>query len=153
MLSGFALDYVLWVFAVALGVVQAVCAMSGLRGLLFAREAPVRTNATGGLGLAAVATVWYFLDERRNLPDTSVGLDANVQAFWFAVAGAAAIALTLAVTSVVNHRWGADHGWDPSSGAPPPEGLGWLARTTFFRAARARAAFIRGRLRRNRAGI
>ena len=143
--SGFAIDYIVWVFVSTLGVVQAACALGGLRGLLFARAAPTRANVTAGLGVAFAMAVWYFLDERRNLPDTTLGLDANVQARWFVIAASAAIGLTFLATSAINHRWGRAHGWDPASGAPPPEGFGWLARTTFLRAIHARAVHVRRR--------
>lgn len=150
--SGFALDYIAWVFFVTLGVVQAACAIAGLRGVLFARNASVRGNVIGWLALAAVATTWYFLDERRNLPDTGAGLDANLQARWFVFTSAFTVALTFTVASIVNHRWGADHGWRLESGEPPPEGFGWLTRTTFYHAIRARIAYLRAR-RRNRANV
>jgi hypothetical protein len=150
--SGFALDYIAWVFFVTLGVVQAACAVGGLRGLLFVRKAPVREHLIVGLGLAAGVTVWYFLDERRNVPDTGSGLDANVQARWFVVASVFAVALTFIVSSAINHRWGAHHGWRPDSGEPPPEGFGWLSRTTFYHAVRARIAHIRN-LRRDRTNV
>jgi hypothetical protein len=143
--SGFTLDYIIWVFLVVLGVAQAACAAGQLRGVLFFRNASTRTNVIAGLGLAAAVTVWYFLDERRNLPDTGAGLDANVQARWFVIAGGFAVALTFAVTSAINHRWGANHGWRLDSGAPPPQGLGWLSQTTFYRAIRARIAYWRSR--------
>ena len=145
--SGFAVDYIEWVFFVVLGVTQAVCAISGLRGVLFLRDAPFRVNLAGGFGMALGATVWYFVDEKRNLPDTGLGLDANVQARWFAISGAFAIALTFLLTSAINHRWGANHGWDPESGEAPPAGFGWLARTTFLRAVLARIAYVRSKRR------
>lgn len=149
---GFAIDYIVWVFIVTLGVVQTVCAVSGLRGLLFARNAPLRWTAGVGMSLAVAATVWYFLDERRNLPDTTLGLDANVQARWFAISGAFAIALTFLLASAINHRWGAHHGYDPASGDPPPAGMTWLSQTTFYHAIRARIAYVLIR-RRNGAGV
>ena len=52
----------------------------------------------------------------------------------------------MVVSSAVNHRWGADHGWDPDAERWPPAGLGWLERTTFARAIAAltRALFQSG---------
>jgi hypothetical protein len=89
------------------------------------------------------AVVWYFATEERNQPDTGLGLDANVQAFWFAVSGSFSVATTLVVTSLINHGWGKDHGWDAVSGAAPPVGVTWLARTTFFHAIKARITYAR----------
>jgi len=141
----FAVDYIIWVFFSTLGVVQVACAISGLRGVLFVRGAPVRWTVIAGLTLAAAMTVWYFLDEKRNLPDTGLGLDANVQARGFAISGGVAVTLTFLVTSAINHRWGADSGWSPESGAAPPAGFEWLRRTTFLRAIAARVAYTRRR--------
>ena len=145
--SEFLLDYTLWVFLSALGVVQFVAARSGLLGLLFFRR---RRRATLLLAPAWVvgAFTWYFASDFRNHPDTTLGLDANEQALWFALGSAVALALTLAVSSAVNHRWGGGHGWDASSGGAPPIGLTWLERTTFARALAARLAALRSRERR-----
>ena len=140
--SQFTIDYIIWVFLCTLGVLQMAVAMNELKGLLFVRGAPPRYNASGGLLLVLITTVWYFADERRNYPDTTLGLDANVQARWFAISGAAAVAMTLALASLINHRWGAGSGWNPDSGEAPPEGMGWLRRTTFARAFAARLAYV-----------
>jgi hypothetical protein len=146
MLSEFLIDYLLWVFVSTLCVVQFVAARSRLRGILFARRWPRATMAASVLiGLATV--VWYFASAERNQPDTGVGLDANIQAFWFAVSAAVAAIATLASTSAINHVWGQNHknhGWDSTSGEAPPAGITWLSRTTFFYALRARIAYSRG---------
>lgn len=139
----FAVDYIVWVFFSALGVVQVACAISGLRGVLFVRGAPVRWTVVVGLALAVGMTTWYFLDEKRNQPDTGLGLDANAQARLFVISAGFAVALTFLVTSAINHRWGANSGWDPGSGDPPPEGFEWFRRTTFMRAILARVSYLR----------
>jgi hypothetical protein len=145
--SEFLIDYTVWVFFSVLGAVQFVAAKSGLAGLLF-----FRTRRTESLLLAPLAVAasfaWFFGTGFRNLPDTGPGLDANTQALWFALASAAAITVTLALSSALNHRWGADLGWSAASGEAPPEGIGWLERTTFARALAARLAFYRAWRRR-----
>ena len=138
----FIADYTLWVFLSALGVLQFSAARGGLLGLLFLRRWP-RTSAYLGLALAAAAFVWFFASEVRNLPDTVSGLDGVTQSFWFAVGAAGAVAATFLGTSVLNHRWGAGHGWDPST--QPPTGVGWLERTTFLRALYIRISALRSR--------
>ena len=142
MLSAFLIDYIAWVFVSALCVIQFAAARSGLWGILYARRWPRATMGVSVLVILA-AILWYFTTGERNQPDTGLGLDANVQAFWFAMSGAAAVGATLAVTSLINHRWVNNHGWDCRSGDAPPSGITWLSRTTFFHAIRARVAHSR----------
>ena len=133
MQSSFALDYVVFVFGSAFGVLQFAFAQAGLSGLLFLRPWPRLTQA-----LAVVVVVgafaWFFGAEPRNIPDSGAGLEANSQAWLFASAAGTAVAGTFLVTSVLNHRWGRDHGWDPQAETWPPSGVDWLRRTTFARA-------------------
>ena len=142
MLSAFLFDYIAWVYVSALAVIQIAAARSDLAGLLYARTRPRATTVAGGVAVL-VAVALYFTTEERNQPDTGLGLDANVQAFWFAITGSLAVATTLALTSAINHRWGRDHGWRIDAGGPPPAGVAWLSRTTFFHAMRARIAYRR----------
>lgn len=142
MQSAFLMDYIFWVFISTLAVVQFAAARSGIWGMLYAREWPKATQCFA-LMITIVAFVWYFVTEDRNQPDTGLGLDANVQAFWFAASGAVAVSATLIITSVINHRWGGEgHGWDNLSGEAPPTGIAWLSQTTFFHAIRARIAYL-----------
>jgi len=142
MLSAFLIDYIAWVFVSTLCVIQLAAARSGLWGILYARRWPRATMGVSTLVIPAVV-LWYFMTGERNQPDTGLGLDANIQAFWFVVSAAAAANVTLVVTSVINHRWGKHHGWDCRSGEAPPSGITWLSRTTFFHAIRARIAHSR----------
>jgi hypothetical protein len=142
MLSAFLTDYVVWVFISALAVIQIAAAWSGLLGLLYARERPRATIAVSAF-VVIVTLVWYFASDARNQPDTGRGLDANVQAFWFAVSSALAVGTTFAAASIVNHRWGTGHGWEPATGEAPPSGISWLSRTTFYHAIRARIRYAR----------
>ncbi len=142
MQTAFLIDYIAWVFVSTIGVTQFVAAQSGLRGMLFARTQP-KATMIGSTLVILVAVIWYFASGERNQPDTGLGLDANVQAFWFAMSAAAAAGTTLALTSIINHGWGKNHGWDNQSGEAPPVGLTWLSQTTYFHAIRARIAYRR----------
>ncbi|MCH8199933.1 MAG: hypothetical protein IIA54_07710 [Chloroflexi bacterium] len=140
--DSFIADYTLWVFLSALGVLQFVAARSGLFGLLFIRRRP-RATAYASAALVVASFAWFFGSGVRNLPDTVSGLDGVTQSLWFAVAAAAAVAVTFLGTSAINHRWGAGHRRDPS--ARPPTGLDVLERTTFARALWAASAALRSR--------
>ena len=143
--SEFAIDYIRWVFFCALGAFQFVAAKNGLHGVMLARGFP-RLTMIAALALVGIATAVYFASEPRNQPDAGLGLDANEQGRWFAIAAAAAIGATVALTSVINHRWGARHGLDGGRrGDAPPFGVGWLQRTTFARAFAARVGYARRR--------
>ena len=143
--SSFTFDYVVFVFGSAVGVLQFAFARAGLSGLLFLRPWPRLTQVLGAAVVVGVFT-WYFGSEPRNLPDTGAGLDATNQVWLFASATAAAVAVTFLLTSMVNHRWGQDHGWDREADAWPPAGVGWLRRTTAARALGARIVAVARRL-------
>ena len=142
--SEFAIDYIQWVFLCALGAFQFVAAKNGLHGVMLARGFP-RLTMVAALALVGIATVVYFASEPRNQPDGGLGLDANEQGRWFAIAAAAAIGATVVLTSVINHRWGARHGLDAGARDAPPSGVGRLQRTTFARAFAARVGYARRR--------
>jgi hypothetical protein len=144
--TAFIFDYVLLAFVCTLGVVQIAAARSGLLGLLFVRRPQLSMYA--GAAVVAGAFTWYFAGAPRNVPDTAGGLDGVDQTLWLAVGAAPAIALTFLATSVLNHRWGADKGWDPADGTWPPAGMTWLERTTFLRALWARYTAVRAYRRR-----
>ena len=121
----FTLEYTIFVFVGALGAVQLAAAANGLSGMLFYRRSPLAC-AIGGLVLVMGAFIWFFASTERNQPDTGLGLDGNTQAFWFATAALAAVGITMAVTSALNHRWGRRDGL--------PSGIDALGQTTFLRA-------------------
>lgn len=137
-MTQFVLDYTLWAFACALAVLQAAAAWSGLSGLLFFRRWPAGTLRVS-LAIIVLAYFWFFASAERNQPDTGLGLDGPTQSQWFAVAAGAAFLLTLVLSSIVNHRWGRAHGWDPVEDRCSLLGAEWLRRTTFARALAARA--------------
>lgn len=141
--TSFVADYAVLVFVSAVGVLQVVAARSGLLGLLFLRPWP-RANQAAGAILMLGAFAWFFLGGTdRNVPDTDGGLDGNLQARWFAIGGAAAVAFTFAVSSVLNDGWGRASTEPAPAGAWRGEGLTALERTTFARALAARLRDMR----------
>ncbi len=141
-MSDFEAAYALWVALSTLGVAQYAAVSNGLRGIVILRRWPGATKVCSAL-IVIGAFAWFFVSEDRNLPDTGAGLDGVEQARWFALAATASLLVQLGVSSIVNHRWGASHGWDPTEERWPPAGLTWLEHTTFARAlaARIRATF------------
>ncbi len=147
-MSAFEAAYSLWVFTSAIGVVQFAAVRGGLWGLVVFRKRPRFTQAASVL-LVAASFVWFFASGDRNVPDTGEGIDGVVQARFFAIAAAAAAALLAAVSSIVNHRWGAGGVHDDRLRRLwPPEGLDCLERTTLARAAAARVRALAARQRR-----
>lgn len=138
--------YLLWVFLSALGAAQFAAVHGGLWGIVILRSRP-RAAQGSALFLVAASFAWFFASGDRNQPDVGEGLNGVEQARWFAVSAAASVVFQLAVSSALNHRWGAAHNWDPDIERWPPPGLAWMERTTFASAlaALARAAVRRGR--------
>ena len=125
MVGPFFLDYFVFVFIAALGVLQMVAAYSALRGLLFIRVRPLAFLI--GSATTALAFLWFFLSEPRNISDQEGGLDGNQMAGLFAVAAGSALILTLLVSSVSNRSLGA-------SGQRFNSGLDALRETTYLKA-------------------
>ena len=125
MTGSFILDYCLLVFLAASGLFQIVAAWKSLWGLLLLRSRP--GSLLLGVALLVGAFTWFYLSEDRNVPDTAGGLDGNQQfAFFFAGLGAA-LAFTLALSSLLNRRLGAN-------GPPPEPGLDALRQSNYLRA-------------------
>ena len=102
MAGPFFLDYFVFVFLAALGVLQVVAAYRSLQGILFIRS---RLPAfLGGVGTTAFAFLWFFLSEPRNISDNEGGLDGNQMSGMFALAAGSALLLTLILSSISNHR-------------------------------------------------
>ena len=98
----FATDYCITVFISALGVLQLAFSVGGLKGLLVFKSAIVAR--TLGLTLAIVGFVLFFSTGTRNINDYEGGLDAPTQALFFFYGSLAAVIVTLALTSIINHR-------------------------------------------------
>ena len=150
-MTPFEAAYSLWVFTSALGVVQFAAVRSNLHGLVVFRNRPRFTQAAS-VALVVLSFAWFFASGDRNVPDTGEGLDGVEQARFFAIAGAAAVAVLAAVSSIVNRRWAADNERAAPAGAAeplwPPEGLDRLERATFASAAAARVRAVAAALRR-----
>ena len=101
-MSELARDYLVLCFLSALGVVQIAAAYARLQGLLLVRRPLL--SVVLGLALVLAGFLWFFLPGPRLVPDTSGGLDGNQQSLYFALCAGAAVAATLALSSVVNHR-------------------------------------------------
>ena len=100
----FILDFFVFVFISALGVLQMVAAQNRLWGLLFIRRRTIAFLV--GFGSTTLAFLWFFLSEPRNLSDTHGGLDGNGAAGIFTIASASALALTLVISSIRNRSMG-----------------------------------------------
>ena len=142
-MSDFETTYVLWVAFSTLGVTQYAAVSNRLWGLMVLRRWPSATKVSAVLTVIGTFA-WFFISEDRNLPDTGDGLDGVEQARWFAIGATASILVQIAISSIVNHRWGASQGWDPAEERWPPAGLDWLEHTTFARALAARVRAILG---------
>ena len=120
----FVLDYCLFVFLAAMGVVQMAAARNSLTALLFLRHRPLAFLS--GAALTAGVFLWFFVSEPRNIPDTAGGLDGNQTAGYFAISAGSAVILTLLLTSWSNR--------DMPRDGPIAAGLDALRRTTYLRA-------------------
>ena len=97
----FATDYCIAVFVSTLGVLQLAFSVGDIKGLLVFKS--VIFARTLGLGLAIGGFVLFFATGTRNINDYEGGLDAPTQALFFFYGALAAVIVTLAVTSVINH--------------------------------------------------
>jgi hypothetical protein len=117
-------DYLAFCFLAALGVIQIAAAYARLSGILFLRKRI--PSSAFGLLLFAAGLLWFFLPGPRLVPDTLGGLNGNQQSLYFAMCAFAALAVTLAVTSVTNHAW--------LRGNIPASGLDALRTNTYAQA-------------------
>ena len=147
MWSGFAIDYSVMVFFATVGTVQIVAAKNALSGIMLLRGRPLLSIWLGS-ALIAGSLTWFFASDFRNLPDTGPGLEANTQAAVFAIAAGAAVGLTFAAASILNHRWALARA--PVTDRAPVGGMGLFRQTTFVLAVAARLRHG-GTLRPNRA--
>lgn len=123
----FSLDYLVFVFIAALGVFQIVAAYSNFRGLLLIR--PRALAFLFGTAAIALAFLWFFLSEPRNISDAEGGLDGNQMAGLFAVGAGSALVFTFLLSSISNRSLRrSDHQRDA--------GLDALRETTYLEALR-----------------
>ena len=97
-------EYLLLVFLLCSGAVQAAAAYGGLKGLQFFSN----RRLSAGLGMALVlgSLVWFFHTGGRNMPDTNGGLAGTTQFGLFVLGGFLALLFTFLVTSFANRRNG-----------------------------------------------
>lgn len=124
-MKAFSIDYYILVTVSAVGVFQLVAMYAGLRGILLLR--PSRISALLWAVFPVAAAAWFFGTEDRKLSDHMGGLSSNEIALAFFVGVVTAWALTVAVTSILNHNRDREE-------ADPGVGLESLSRTTYFRA-------------------
>jgi len=98
-MTDFALDYLLFVFFSAFGVLLLVTAHNRLDGLLLVGR---RLSLVAGALLVTGAFSWFFASDPRNVPDTGAGLDGNEQALLFVIGAGAALVLVLVLSSLRN---------------------------------------------------
>ena len=124
-------EYLLLVFLLCSGAVQAAAAYSGLRGLQFFSN----RRLSAGLGMALVlgSLVWFFHSGGRNLPDTNGGIAGASQFGLFVLGGFLALLFTFLVTSFANRRNGAAARREPPA-VDTRDGLPSLSETTFLQA-------------------
>lgn len=125
MTGSFILDYFLLVFLAASGLFQIVGARRGLSGILLLKRRS--WSFLLGMFLLAGAFTWFFLSEDRNVADAAGGLNGNQQFGYFFGGLAAALAFTLALSSLVNRRLGAND-------SSPEAGLDALRQSNYLRA-------------------
>ena len=121
----FATDYYITVFIATLGVMQVAASLGRLRGLLIIKT-PLLARMSG-LALAIGAFAWFFASGTRNLNDYAGGIDANTQALFLFLGASTAIAVTLALSSLVNVGM-------KSSNPGTVDGLDALKSTSYVRA-------------------
>ena len=132
----FALDYYLFIFIAACGVIQLGGAYSLLSGIQFFSGR--WSSLIVGLGAVVASFVWFFASKSRNVPDTAGGLDGNRQATLFVLAVLSALVFTFLLSSVLRRTLGKD---SPSQGP----GLDALRGATYLSALRSSLRGLRGR--------
>lgn len=129
----FVAEYCLYVFIAVIGMLQLIAARWELRGISFFGK-KVRGYAFGAIAIVAVF-VWFFRFSGLDLAQPT--FDTPPQLFWLAVSTLIAVAVTLAISSIVNRKLASHIGDDD-------EGIDTLRRQTYWRAISQR---LKGRAR------
>ncbi|APV44440.1 hypothetical protein Dform_01106 [Dehalogenimonas formicexedens] len=124
-------EYFLFVSCSALGFIQAAAIAGGLRGLLFSQNRLFARLITGAL--IAPGAIIFFTWNYRN----PVGIiEGSQQAGLFSLAALSAIAITIIVSSLLNHS-------RLKTTVPVQSGLEALKERTYFQALSARLKWRR----------
>ena len=98
-MSQFAIEYFFFALVSNLGLLTVIAGKSQLEFMNVIKH-PRKSIIIGILAIA-IAFVWYFGFEKRNINDFEGGLDANMQALFFAIATLTSIILVLISNSVL----------------------------------------------------
>jgi len=121
--SKLALEYTIFTFVAACGVLQLAAVHSGLRGLSFFKR-PLAASISGAVVVIG-AYVWFFAIENRNVP----GLEGSQQLGNFTLGASLAIVFTLVVSSILRASMNPAH-----SESGQGQGLDVLRAMTYFQA-------------------
>ena len=130
----FVAEYCLYVFIAVIGMLQLIAARWGLRGISFFGS-KAWGYASGAVAIAAVF-IWFFRFTGLDLAQPT--FDTPPQLFWLAFSTFLAVAVTLAISSIVNRKR------MPSPSHDDDEGIDTLRRRTYWRAISKR---LKGRAR------
>lgn len=118
----FVAEYCLYVFVAVVGMLQVIAARWELRGISFFGN-KAWGYAFGAVAIAAVF-IWFFRFTGLDLAQPT--FDTPPQLFWLAVSTFLAVAVTLAVSSIVNRKLASHIENDD-------EGIDTLRRQTYWR--------------------
>ena len=118
----FATDYYITVCISTIGTLQFAASLAGLRALLIFKSDLVARAV--GLILSVGGFVLFFGAGSRNINDYEGGLDAPTQGLFFFLGAFTAVLLTLALSSLVNHRMRGPE-------TPPEAGIDTLRDTSY----------------------
>jgi hypothetical protein len=130
----FVAEYCLYVFIAVIGMLQLIAARWELRGISF-----FGNKGWGyAFGAAAIAAVFIWFFRFTGLDLAQPTFDTPPQLFWLAVSTFLAVAVTLAISSIANHKR------MPSATDDDNEGIDTLRRQTYWRSI---SKYFKGRAR------
>ncbi|GEM_PF-1168694 len=94
------IEYVIFIFFSALGVIQISAGYGKLRGLLITKS--INKSIAFGISVLLISMISFFRDGGRNIPDTEGGVPGFSQFLLFAIGSSAALFFTFASTSLTN---------------------------------------------------
>lgn len=130
----FVAEYCLYVFIAVIGMLQLIAARWELRGISFFRK-KTWGYAFGAVAIGAVF-IWFFRFTGLDLAQPT--FDTPPQLLWLALSTFLAVAVTIAISSIVNRKR------MPSPSDDDDEGIDTLRRQTYWRAISQR---LKGRAR------